>query len=127
MKQLFYTYHLLRITFGVLFILVGSDKFFNILVNWQQFLGTIANAILFISPSTFLACFGALQIIIGIGFFTRYVILASYTALALLLLIFVNLLSVDSSVVVITHDALMIILLIIGIKLHSIVKKGIEE
>ena len=41
----FEAYHILRTAFVVAPIVAGLDKFFNLLVNWEQYLPPIANRV----------------------------------------------------------------------------------
>lgn len=101
---------LLRFTFAFLFILVGIDKWTNYLTNWQHFISPTLG-FLPISPTFFIRFFGLIQIGAGILFLTPYYRAASWISMALLLIIFFNLLTLKPDPVVITHDIVMILLL----------------
>jgi uncharacterized membrane protein YphA (DoxX/SURF4 family) len=107
-KKVYLAWLLLRITFGVLFIVVGIDKFFNYLTNWQQYIGTATNQLFAIDQFVLLKIFGLLQIVAGILLFTPWIKIGIYLIVALLLIIFINLFSVPASHMVIIHDVIMI-------------------
>src|SRR5687767_14285401 len=57
---------LLRITYGVVPIVAGADKFTNILVNWDQYLAPkIANTLPF-AAHTFMLIVGVIEIVAGL-------------------------------------------------------------
>ena len=60
------TYTLLRLTFGIVPIVAGLDKFTNILTNWEQYLNPSLGAILPISGGTFMMIVGIIEIAAGI-------------------------------------------------------------
>lgn len=57
---------ILKLTYGLVPIVAGADKFFHILVNWDQYLApAIANMLPF-SPHTFMLIVGVIEIVAGI-------------------------------------------------------------
>jgi hypothetical protein len=86
-------YWVLRFGFTVAPILAGLDKFFHLLVNWDQYLpGVVANASP-ISPHTLMLIVGVIEIAAGIGVWFKPRIFA-YIVAAWLALIIINLLLV---------------------------------
>jgi uncharacterized membrane protein YphA (DoxX/SURF4 family) len=57
---------LLRLTFGIVPIVAGADKFFNILTDWSQYLNPSLAAILPFSADTFMMIVGVIEILAGI-------------------------------------------------------------
>lgn len=112
-KKLYQSWLILRITYGTLFILVGADKFFNLLTNWQQFIGATTSHFLPIDPSLLLKLVGVIQISAGLLLFTQWIKYGIYLILALLLVIFINLFSVPIPLLVIGHDLGMIVGIIV--------------
>ncbi len=108
-KKLYLAWLILRITYGILFILVGTDKFFNLLTNWHQFVGDTTTRFLPIDLTFLLKLFGLVQICAGLLLFTRWIRFGIYLIFALLLLIFINLFSALTSPLVIGHDIAMIV------------------
>ena len=121
-KKLYLAWWILRITYGILFIIVGMDKFVNVLTNWYQFLGEIILNLIPFSYDYFLMIFGIIQITAGLFLFTRWFYWGIYIIFALLFLIFINLLTTPYSILVMTHDVLMIIGMIVFTQLSLIVK-----
>lgn len=60
---------ILMYVFGLIPILAGLDKFFNLLTNWEKYLGPLKNYIPF-APHTFMMIVGVIEIIAGILVFT---------------------------------------------------------
>lgn len=59
-------YLLLRTIFTVAPILFGLDKFFNVLVDWTQYLAPLATDIIPVSPQLFMYGVGVVEILAGI-------------------------------------------------------------
>jgi len=84
-------YWILHVGFTVAPILAGLDKFFHLLVNWDQYLpGVVANASP-IQPHTLMLIVGVIEIVAGIGVWLKPRIFA-YVVAAWLVVIIVNLL-----------------------------------
>lgn len=84
-------YMLLRIGFIVAPILAGADKFFHILVNWDQYLPAFVNEMLGGRGHEFMYIVGVIEIVAGIGVALKPKIFAYVVALWLAAII-VNLL-----------------------------------
>jgi hypothetical protein len=84
-------YWILQFGFTVAPILAGLDKFFHLLVNWDQYLpGVVANASP-IQPHTLMLVVGVIEIVAGIGVWLKPRIFA-YIVAAWLVVIIINLL-----------------------------------
>ena len=84
-------YRILHFGFVVAPILAGLDKFFHLLVNWDQYLpGVVAN-VSPIPPHTLMLVVGVIEIVAGIGVALKPRIFA-YVVAAWLALIIINLL-----------------------------------
>lgn len=81
----------LRIGLGVGPIIVGADKFFNILTDWSMYLSPLATKILPISPSTFMHLVGVIEIIAGLIVLSRWAKIGGYLVMVWLLCVAVNL------------------------------------
>ena len=57
---------ILRAAFTVAPILFGLDKFFHVLVNWDQYLSPIVPHLLGVSAHTFMLGVGAIEVIAGL-------------------------------------------------------------
>jgi len=82
-------YRILQAGFIAAPILAGTDKFFNILVNWEQYLVPFVGNL--IAPGLFMAVVGVVEIAAGIGVALKPRIFA-YVVAAWLAAIIVNLL-----------------------------------
>lgn len=90
--------HLLKLNFGLVPIIAGLDKFFNLLTNWEQYLSPTILELLPFSASVMMMV-GVIEIIAGIIVLinTRiggYIVTTWLTAIALSLLIEFNYLDV---------------------------------
>jgi uncharacterized membrane protein YphA (DoxX/SURF4 family) len=84
-------YRILHFGFAVAPILAGLDKFFHLLVNWDQYLpGVVANFSP-IPPHTLMLVVGVIEIVAGIGVALKPRIFA-YVVAAWLAVIIINLL-----------------------------------
>ena len=84
-------YRILHFGFTVAPILAGLDKFFHLLVNWDQYLpGVVANASP-IQPHTLMLIVGVIEVVAGIGVWFKPRIFA-YIVAVWLVVIIINLL-----------------------------------
>jgi hypothetical protein len=83
----------LKIAFFVGPFLAGLDKFFHLLVNWDQYLSPIARSILGGYSHTFMLVVGVVEMIVGLLVLTRWTRWGAYIASVWLLLIAINLLT----------------------------------
>jgi hypothetical protein len=90
-EQLSSIYVPLRLTYGLVPIVAGADKFFNLLTNWQKYLPDAVAAMLPVSPSQFMMIVGVIEIVAGLAVLTKFTRLGAYVVMVWLLLIAVNL------------------------------------
>jgi uncharacterized membrane protein YphA (DoxX/SURF4 family) len=62
----------LRITFGVLPIVAGLDKFFDLLTRWEQYLNPLATRIVPLTPHHFMMVVGVIEMISGVVVLSPY-------------------------------------------------------
>lgn len=86
-------FRLLQFAFVVAPIAAGLDKFFHVLVNWDQYLPSFVNNMLGGRGHEFMYVVGVIEIVAGIGVFLRPKIFA-YVVMLWLLAIIVNLLMI---------------------------------
>ena len=86
-------YQILHIGFTVAPIVAGLDKFFNLLVNWEQYLPPLVNNLVGGYGHELMLVVGAIEIIADLGVFFKPKVFA-YVVSAWLLLIIVNLLMI---------------------------------
>src|SRR5213078_4285668 len=81
----------LKYGIGLAAFLAGLDKFFNLLANWQGYVSPLAKAALPVGPTTLMYMVGIIEMAVGLAILTRWTALASYVAMAWLVLIAANL------------------------------------
>jgi uncharacterized membrane protein YphA (DoxX/SURF4 family) len=84
-------YFPLRLVYGLVPIVAGFDKFFNILTDWSKYLPAAVIDALPVSPSTFMAVVGVIEIVAGLAVLTALPRLGAYVVMAWLVLIAANL------------------------------------
>src|SRR5690242_15254131 len=77
----------LWIALGLVPLLAGLDKFFNLLTNWEMYLNPLIPRITHLSAPTFMHIVGIIEIVAGILMFTRFTRYAAYIVMAWLLAI----------------------------------------
>jgi len=60
------TFNLLKLTFGIVPIVAGLDKFINLLTNWEQYIHPNIGSILPFSAHGFMMIVGVIEIVAGI-------------------------------------------------------------
>lgn len=85
------TLNLLKLTFGIVPIVAGFDKFTNLLTNWEQYIHPGIHAMLPFSDHTFMMIVGIIEIVAGIIVLKKteiggYIVAAWLTLIALTLL-----------------------------------------
>lgn len=85
------TYNLMRLTFGIVPIVAGLDKFTNLLTNWSNYIHPGLAGMLPFSPQTFMMIVGVIEIVAGIVVLAKpaiggYVVAAWLAVIALTLL-----------------------------------------
>src|SRR3712207_5400827 len=84
-------YQILHLGFTVAPILAGLDKFFNLLVNWEQYLPPFVNNLTGGHGQELMYAVGVIEVVAGLGVWFKPKVFA-YVVSAWLLLIVVNLL-----------------------------------
>lgn len=86
-------YQILHLGFTVAPILAGLDKFFNLLVNWEQYLPPFVNNMTGGHVHELMLAVGVIEVVAGLGVWFKPKIFA-YVVSAWLLLIVINLLMI---------------------------------
>ena len=81
----------LRIAIGLMATLAGLDKFFNLLVNWPQYIAPIALHMSPISPSALMGVIGIVEFVVGVTILAIRPNVGAYVASAWLVLVAINL------------------------------------
>jgi len=92
-RPAYQAYQILHLAFTVAPIVAGLDKFFNFLVNWEQYLPPFVNDLLGGQGHYLMLAVGVVEIIAGLGVAFKPKIFA-YVVAAWLLLIIANLLMI---------------------------------
>lgn len=87
------TWWALRLLFGLVPIVAGLDKYFNLLTDWTAYLNPLATKLLPVSAATFTHVVGIVEIAAGVIVLTRWTRLGSYIVAAWLVAIALNLLA----------------------------------
>lgn len=66
LQPAYQSYLMLHGGFAVLPIVAGLDKFFHVLVNWDQYLAPLATRVLPVSGHTFMLAVGVIEIAAGL-------------------------------------------------------------
>ncbi len=82
----------LRLTFGLVPIVAGLDKFTNLLTDWQQYLSPLVTQLLPVTASTFMHVVGVIEIAAGVLVLSKLTRLGAYVVAAWLVAIALNLL-----------------------------------
>lgn len=65
-KELDTPFTMLKLTYGLVPIVAGLDKFTNLLTDWKQYLSPVAAHALPVSPATFMMIVGVIEIVAGL-------------------------------------------------------------
>lgn len=84
-------WRILRIAFGLMAVLAGIDKFFNILADWGAYVSPAAAAMLPIAAPALMAIVGVVEVAVGAAILTAWPVAGAYVASAWLTLVAGNL------------------------------------
>ncbi|MEO6809931.1 MAG: DoxX family membrane protein [Isosphaeraceae bacterium] len=84
-------YYPLRLVYGLVPIVAGLDKFFNVLTDWGRYLPSAVADVLPISTPAFMMVVGVIEIIVGLAVLTKFTQWGAYVVMAWLTLIALNL------------------------------------
>ncbi|HYH14478.1 MAG TPA: hypothetical protein VD794_04635 [Flavisolibacter sp.] len=99
---------ILRLTYGLVPIVAGLDKFTNLLTDWKQYLNPTMASLLPFSPATFMMIVGVIEIIAGLIVLARPII-GGYIVMAWLALIALTLIASGNYLDVAVRDLVMAI------------------
>jgi hypothetical protein len=81
----------LRITYGLVPLLAGLDKYFGLLADWERYLSPTAASLLPVAPSTFFHLIGIVEIAVGLAVLTGATRLGALAASGWLVLVSLDL------------------------------------
>lgn len=84
-------YRPLWLTYGLVPLLAGLDKFFNLLTDWPKYLSPAVAGLLPVSAQTFMYVVGVIEIAAGLLVLTRWTRLGAWIVAAWLVAIAINL------------------------------------
>jgi hypothetical protein len=84
-------YRPLWLTYGLVPLLAGLDKFLTLLTDWPKYLSPTVAGLLPVSAATFMHAVGIIEIVVGLLVLTRWTRLGAWIAAAWLVLIAINL------------------------------------
>lgn len=100
-------YWMLRITYGLVPIVAGLDKFAHVLVDWDQYLSPLAERILPIPGHQFMYAVGVIEIVAGLLVLSRFARFGAYLVSAWLAAIAVNLVTTGQYYDIAVRDVVM--------------------
>lgn len=74
-------YFPLRLAFGLVPLLAGLDKFFNLLTDWERYLPAFVVDILPVSPDAFMTIVGVIEVVAGLAVLTVLPRLGAYVVM----------------------------------------------
>jgi uncharacterized membrane protein YphA (DoxX/SURF4 family) len=102
---------LLRLTYGLLFIVAGVDKFFSLATNWEKYISPFVAAQIpaGISMAQIMMAIGVVEILIGLMILSKWTHIGTYLAAFWLTAITANLLAIGFPYDVAVRDGVMAI------------------
>jgi hypothetical protein len=101
-------YNVMRLTFGLVPIIAGFDKFTNLLTNWEKYLNPAIADLLPFTAATFMMIVGVIEIVAGLIVLSKPVV-GGYIVMAWLALIGLSLLATKDYLDVAVRDFVMAI------------------
>ena len=99
-------YKVMKLTYGLVPIVAGLDKFTNLLTNWEQYLNPSLAHMLPFSPHVFMMIVGVIEIIAGLIVLSKPAI-GGYIVMAWLILIALTLVAGNNYLDVAVRDLVM--------------------
>ena len=125
-KNIIHSWWLLKITYGLLFVVAGADKFMNLVTEWQKYVSPVILNLFPVSLTHFILGVGIIEIIIGILILLPLTRTGAYLAVAWLMIIVLNLLSMGTYFDIAVRDVVMAIgALVLGLLTDA--KESLEQ
>ncbi|QDU40614.1 hypothetical protein Mal4_49720 [Maioricimonas rarisocia] len=77
----------LRLTYGLVPVVAGLDKFTNLLTDWSAYLPPLAADLLPVAPDAFMGVVGIIEVLAGLAVLTKWPRLGAYVVASWLTLI----------------------------------------
>jgi len=97
----------LRLTYGLVPIVAGLDKFANLLTDWPKYLSPVAVKMLPVAPQTFMYVVGVIEIVAGVIVLSKLTRFGAYLVSAWLVAIALNLVTTGQYFDVAVRDLVM--------------------
>jgi uncharacterized membrane protein YphA (DoxX/SURF4 family) len=98
----------LRLTYGLVPIIAGLDKFTNLLTDWTHYLNPLATRVVPVAPATFMHIVGVIEIVAGVLVLNRRTTrFGAYLVAAWLAAIALNLITMGAYLDVAVRDLVM--------------------
>lgn len=101
------TWWTLKIALGLVLVLEGVDKFFNLLANWTDFVNPAVVAAVPVPAEQLVMGIGILEVLVGIALLTRWTRFGGYVAALLLSAIAVGVITMGKFYDVAVRDLLL--------------------
>lgn len=103
------TWLMLKYTYGLVAIIAGCDKFFNLIVHWEKYVSPLITPFIPGSMTHFMYFIGIVEIAVGILILSQFTRLGAYLIAAWLGIIVINLLSMGTYYDIAVRDTVMMI------------------
>lgn len=113
----------LRLTYGLVPVVAGLDKFFNVLTTWEQYVSPTVARFLPFGTTTFMHIVGIVEIAAGIIVLSRFTTLGAYVVSAWLTLIALSLIFSGHYLDVAVRDVVMAV----GAGTLGVLNEALEE
>lgn len=107
--KIFRLWCILRLTYGLLFVVAGADKFLNMVTNWSKYISPTALTYFPIDTTQFIMAVGIIEILIGLMILSKWTHVGAHLAMLWLLIITGNLLTMGFPYDVAVRDVVMAI------------------
>lgn len=109
-KRISFCWYLLKITYGLLFVVAGLDKFFNIITTWSKYVSKEVLDIIPLELKTFILIVGIFEIALGLLILlSKWTKMAAWIASAWLIIIALNLVALKIYYDIAVRDVVMAI------------------
>lgn len=98
---------LLKVTYGLFFIIAGADKFMNLVTDWPKYVSQLVLKMFSVNAQQFIWGVGIIEIIIGLAILLFATRVGAYLAMSWLLIIVFNLLATHGFYDIAVRDTVM--------------------
>lgn len=110
---------LLKWSFGLAAMVIGADKFINLITDWQKYVSDPIRELVPLEVQAFLVIIGIIEMIVGLLILSRATQTGAYILAAWFLVIIVNLFMIGGYLDIILRDALLAIAAVALGRLYS--------